>query len=268
MAGKDIIKMSQEELKRINVIHQAIDKGLTQVEAAGILGLSDRQVRRIIKRVIEEGDRGIVHRSRGKPSHNMIPDKIKTRVLELYEERYAGFGPTLATEKLLEIDKIGLSRETLRNWLKEKGIEYRGRKRKAHRQWRQRRRYFGEMIQMDGSHHDWLESRGPECVLMGYVDDATGNVFARFYPYEGTIPAMDSFKRYIKKYGIPLSIYLDKHTTYKSTKKPSIEDQLKGIEPLSEVARAFKELGVKIIYAHSPQAKGRIERQFRTFQDP
>jgi transposase len=267
MAGKDIIKMSQEELKRINVIHQAIDKGLTQVEAALILGLSDRQVRRIIKRVIEEGDRGIVHRSRGKPSHNMIPDKIKTRVLELYEERYAGFGPTLATEKFLEIDKIGLSRETLRNWLKEKGIEYRGRKRRAHRQWRQRRRYFGEMIQMDGSHHDWLESRGPECVLMGYVDDATGNVFARFYPYEGTIPAMDSFKRYIKKYGIPLSIYLDRHATYKSTKKPSIEDQLKGIEPLSEVARAFKELGVKIIYAHSPQAKGRIERQFRTFQD-
>jgi len=154
MAGKDIIKMSQEELKRINVIHQAIDKGITQVEAAEILGLSERQVRRIMKRVIEEGDRGIVHRSRGKPSHNMIPDKIKTKVLELYKERYGGFGPTLATEKLLEIDQIGLSRETLRRWFREKGIEYRGRKRRAHRQWRQRRRYLGEMIQMDGSHHD------------------------------------------------------------------------------------------------------------------
>ena len=197
----------------------------------------------------------------------MIPDKIKTRILELYEERYTGFGPTLATEKLLEIDKIGLSRETLRSWLREKGIEYRGRKRRPHRQWRQRKRYFGEMIQMDGSHHDWLEGRGPECVLMGYVDDATGNVFARFYPYEGTIPAMDSFKRYIKRYGIPLSLYLDKHTTYKSTKKLSEWEEFEGIEPLSQFERALEELGVEVIHAHSPQAKGRIERQFGTFQD-
>jgi hypothetical protein len=267
MAGKDIIRMSQEEIKRINVIRQAIDKRLTQVEAAGILNLSDRQVRRIIKRVLEEGDRGIVHRSRGKPSHNKIPHKIKARVIDLYGEKYEGFGPTLATEKLFEVDKIRLSCETLRNWLRERGIEYSGRKRRPHRQWRQRKRYFGEMIQMDGSHHDWLEGRGPECVLMGYVDDARGNVFARFYFYEGTIPAMDSFKCYIKRYGIPLSVYLDKHTTYKSTKKPSIEDQLNNLEPLSEVARAFKELGVEVIYAHSPQAKGRVERQFRTFQD-
>jgi len=270
MAGKDIIRMSQEEIKRVNVIHQAIDKRLTQVEAAEILDLSDRQVRRIIRRVLEEGDKGIVHRSRGKPSHNMIPDKIRIRVIDLYRERYEGFGPTLATEKLFEIDKIRLSRETLRNWLREKGIGYRGRKsppKADHRQWRERKRYFGEMIQIDGSHHDWLEGRGPECVLMGYVDDATGNVFARFYLYEGTIPALDSFKRYIKKYGIPISVYLDKHTTYKSTKKPSLEDQLEGVQPLSEVARAFKELGVEVIYAHSPQAKGRIERQFRTFQD-
>lgn len=256
MAGKDMIRMSQEEIRRVRVIHQAIDKRLTQVEAASILSLSNRQVRRIVKRVLEEGDSGIVHRSRGRPSHNKIPDKIKNRVLELYEGRYSGFGPTLATEKLFEIDKIGLSRETLRDWLRGKGIEYRGRKRRPHRQWRQRRRYFGEMIQMDGSQHDWLEGRGPECVLMGYVDDATGNVFARFYLYEGTIPAMDSFKRYIKKYGIPMSVYLDKHTTYKSTKKLSLEDQLNNLEPLSEV-----------IHANSPQAKGRIERQFRTFQD-
>jgi len=267
MAGKDMIRMSQEEIRRVRVIHQAIDKRLTQVEAASILSLSNRQVRRIVKRVLEEGDSGIVHRSRGRPSHNKIPDKIKNRVLELYEGRYSGFGPTLATEKLFEIDKIGLSRETLRDWLRGKGIEYRGRKRRPHRQWRQRRRYFGEMIQMDGSQHDWLEGRGPECVLMGYVDDATGNVFARFYLYEGTIPAMDSFKRYIKKYGIPMSVYLDKHTTYKSTKKLSLEDQLNNLEPLSEVARAFKELGVEVIHANSPQAKGRIERQFRTFQD-
>jgi hypothetical protein len=123
------------------------------------------------------------------------------------------------------------------------------------------------MLQIDGSEHDWFEGRGPECVVMGYIDDATGNPFGRFSPYEGTLPAMDSFKRYIEEYGIPASIYLDKHSTYKSTKKQSIEDQLNNQEHLSQFARAVGELGVNIIYADSPQAKGRIERLFNTFQD-
>jgi hypothetical protein len=123
------------------------------------------------------------------------------------------------------------------------------------------------MTQMDGSHHDWLEGRGPECVFMAHIDDATGNPFGRFYPYEGTIPAMDCLKRYIKRYGIPLSIYLDKHTTYKSNGKPSIEDELKNVTPLSQFERACEELGIQVIHANSPQAKGRIERLFNTFQD-
>jgi hypothetical protein len=118
------------------------------------------------------------------------------------------------------------------------------------------------MIQIDGSHHDWFETRGPKCVLMGYIDDATSKVYGRFYGYEGTIPAMDSFKRYIKKYGIPMSIYLDKHTTYKSPAKP-IDDEI----PLSEFGRAMEELGVDLIHANSPQAKGRVERLFKTLQD-
>jgi hypothetical protein len=122
-------------------------------------------------------------------------------------------------------------------------------------------------VQIDGSHHDWFEGRGPWCVLMGYIDDATGRVHGRFYEYEGTIPAMDSFRRYIRRNGIPLSIYLDKHTTYKSTAKPTIEEQLHGIEPMSQFERAMKELDVKVIHAHSPQAKGRIERLFGTLQD-
>jgi hypothetical protein len=123
------------------------------------------------------------------------------------------------------------------------------------------------MLQMDGSHHDWFEGRGPRCVLMGYIDDATGKVFARFYDYEGTVPAMDSFKRYIRKSGLPMKVYLDKHTTYKSTAKPTIQDELNRVEPLSQFERALKELGVEVIHAHSPQAKGRIERLFGTFQD-
>ncbi len=267
MAGRDIIAMTQGELKRLHVVHKALDKSITQAEAAGIIGVCLRQVQRIIRTVRAEGDEGIIHKSRGQASNRALPDKIKSRALKLYNEKYPDFGPTLATEKLFEIDKIKLNDETLRLWLIEENIPYKKRKRRAHRKWRQRKACFGEMIQMDGSEHDWFEGRGPECVFMGYIDDATGRPFGRFHPYEGTLPAMDSFKRYIKKYGIPASIYLDKHTTYKSTKKQTIEDELNNVEPMSQFSRAVNELGVNVIYADSPQAKGRIERLFNTFQD-
>ncbi len=267
MAGGDIITMSQKELKRLHIVHKVLDKRLRQVEAKDILGLCERQIRRIAKRVKKEGEAGIIHKSRGKPSHNKIPEKTKEKVVDLYKDKYKGFGPLLFSEKLFDIEKIKISDETLRNWLIDAKEWTKRRKHKEHREWRERKHYSGEMIQVDGSHHDWLEGRGAECVLMGYIDDATGVVFARFYEYEGTFPAMDSFKKYTHKYGLPHSIYIDKHTTYKSTKKPSIEDQLENREPLSEVGRALRELGVEVIYAHSAQAKGRIERLFRTFQD-
>jgi len=267
MAGKDIIAMTQGELKRLHIIHKALDKSITQIEAAGIIGLGLRQVQRIVRTVRLEGDKGVIHKSRGRPSNRALPGKIKEKALKLYKEKYHDFGPTLGSEKLFEIDKIKLNDETLRLWLLQAGILYKKRKKRPHRQWRERKHSFGEMIQMDGSHHDWFEGRGPECVLMGYIDDATGKPFARFYPYEGTLPAMDSFKRYIEKYGMPVSIYLDKHPTYKSTKKQTIEDELNNIEPLSQFSRAVNELGVDVIYADSPQAKGRIERLFNTFQN-
>ena len=267
MAGKDIIIMSQEELKRLHVIRKAIDKSITQVDASGFIGLSARQVGRLVKRVRLEGDVGIVHSSRGKVCNRRFPDEVREKIIERYRTKYLGFGPTLAAEKLFEIDKLKLSEETLRNWLIEDDLPYKKRKKRPHRQWRERKHYFGVMIQLDGSHHDWFEGRGPGCVFMGYIDDSTGNIFGRFYSYEGTIPAMDSFKRYIKKYGIPLSIYADKHSTYKSWAEPSIDEQLKNTKPLSKFGRALKELGVEVIHAHSPQAKGRIERLFGTLQD-
>lgn len=259
--------VSQRELKRLHLIHKALDKKLKQVEAADILGLTDRQIRRIVKRIRREGDTGIIHKSRGRPSNRRLPQKVKDKVIKLYKDRYKGFGPTLATEELFETDKIKLSDETLRLWLIEEGEWKKSRRHREHRQWRERKHHFGQMAQMDGSHHDWFEGRGPKCVLMGYIDDATNNVFARFYNYEGTFPAMDSFKRYIKKYGLPHSLYLDKHTTYKSTAKPTIEDELNNTKPLSQFERALKELDVELIHAQSPQAKGRIERMFGTFQD-
>jgi len=267
MAEEDMIMARQGELRRLHVIQKVLEGIVRQVEAAEILSLSGRQIRRIVKRIRSEGSRGIIHRSRGKPSNRRTFDKIKDRVIHLYRTQYRGFGPTLASEKLLERNRIGISDETLRLWLIETGDWRKVRRHRRHRQWRERRHHDGEMVQMDGSHHDWFEGRGPWCVLMGYIDDATGRVFGRFYDYEGTIPAMDSFKLYIQNYGLPMSVYLDKHTTYKSTAKASIEDQLNDRPALSEFERALKELGVEVIHANSPQAKGRIERLFGTFQD-
>lgn len=267
MTEKDMITMSRRETKRLHIIHQALDKRITQEKASELIGLSNRQLRRMIKRVREEGDDGISHRSRGKASNRRIPRKVKDQVLKLYREQYSDFGPTFASEKLLDVHQIKLSDETLRQWLNQGNIPYEKRKGRKHRQWRERKHHFGEMIQMDGSHHDWLEGRGPECVFMGYIDDATGTVSGRFYDYEGTMPAMDSFKRYIKRYGLPQSVYFDKHSTYKSTAKQTVEEELEDKKPMSQFERSLTELGVTVIHANSPQAKGRIERLFRTLQD-
>lgn len=259
--------MSRRETKRLHIIHQALDKRITQKTAAELVGLSSRQLRRVLKRVREEGDDGIIHRSRGKASNRRIPQKVKDNVLKLYRKQYSDFGPTFASEKLFDVHQIKLSDETLRLWLSQGNIPYEKRKGRKHRQWRERKHHFGEMVQMDGSHHDWFEGRGPKSVFMGYIDDATGTVSGRFYDYEGTLPAMDSFNRYIKRYGIPQSVYLDKHTTYKATTKQSIQDELEDKKPMSQFERSLAELGITVIHANSPQAKGRVERLFRTLQD-
>jgi transposase len=263
VAGEDIIMVHQKELKRLHVIRKVIEGTLTQKDAAEIVSLSERQIRRIVARIREEGDGGIRHKSRGKPSPRKL--SCKQRTVDLYQNTYPDFGPTLFAEKLAEREGISVSRETVRTWLKEDGLWHKHRKRKAHRQWRERKDHFGEMLQMDGSHHDWFEGRGPKCVLMGYIDDATNRVFGRFYDYEGTIPAMDSFKRYIEKHGLPLSVYLDRHTTYASYVRKN--DEFRETEPISQFGRALRELNVRKLHAHSPQAKGRIERLFHTFQD-
>ena len=262
MAGEDSIMVRQRELKRLHVIRKVMEGTLTQRDAAGLISLTERQIRRIVARIRQEGDEGICHKSRGLPSHRKLP--FKQRIVDLYRSTYPDFGPTLFTEKLAEREDITVSRETVRTWLMEAGEWKKHRRHKAHRQWRERKDCYGEMLQMDGSHHDWFEGRGPRCVLMAYSDDATGSVYGRFYDYEGTIPAMDSFTRYITKHGVPMSVYLDKHTTYKAWAR---RDDFQETEPVSQFGRALQELGVKMLHAHSPQAKGRIERLFNTFQD-
>lgn len=267
MADKDMITMSRRESKRLHLIHQALDRKITQVAAAEVLGMSARQLRRLIKRVRAEGDDGICHRSRGRASNNRIPLSTQSRVLRLFRREYADFNLVHATEKLSEVHEIAISDETLRLWLNEASIAYKKRRVRKHRQRRERRACFGELVQIDGSHHDWFEGRGPWCVFMGYIDDATGTVYGRFYAYEGTTPAMDSMKRYIKHYGTPQSVYLDKHTTYKSWAKPTIDEQLSGQEPMSHFEKSLAALEVEVIHANSPQAKGRVERLFKTLQD-
>jgi transposase len=267
VAEKDMITMSREEASRLHIIHQALNKKIRQTEAASLIDLSDRQIRRMIKRIREEGDEGICHRSRGTTSNHCIPKKIKEKTLKLFREQYNDFNLVHATEKLCEVHGITINDETLRLWLNEAEIPYRKRKVKKHRQRRERRAHFGELVQIDGSHHDWFEGRGPICVFMGYIDDATNTVHGRFYDYEGTMPAMDSMKRYIKRYGIPASVYLDKHTTYKSWAEPTIEEQLNDQKPMSHFEKSLAELAIEVIHANSPQAKGRVERLFKTLQD-
>lgn len=267
MAEKDMIRMSKRESKRLHIIHQALDAKITQVEGAELIGISDRQIRRMIRRIREEGDEGICHRLRGKVSNHRISRKVKERALKLFKEAYHDFNLAHATEKLAEAHGITVNGETLRLWLNEAEIPYKKRKVKKYRERRERRAHFGELIQIDGSHHDWFEGRGPICVFMGYIDDATNTVHGRFYDYEGTMPAMDSMKRYIKRYGIPKSVYLDKHTTYKSWAEPTIEEELNDQKPMSHFEKSLAGLEIEVIHANSPQAKGRVERLFKTLQD-
>jgi transposase len=267
VAEKDMITMSREEAKRLHIIHQVLNKKISQTEAASLIGLSDRQMRRMIKRIRKEGDEGICHRSRGKTSNHCISGKIKDKTLRLFREQYKDFNLVHATEKLFEVHGITINDETLRLWLNEAEIPYKKRNVKKHRQRRERRAHLGELVQIDGSHHDWFEGRGPICVFMGYIDDATNTVHGRFYGYEGTMPAMDSMKRYIKRYGIPKGVYLDKHSTYKSWAEPTIEEQLNDQKPMSQFEKSLTALEIEVIHANSPQAKGRVERLFKTLQD-
>jgi transposase len=267
MVGEDTVRMSVKELRRLHVLRLAMDKKLRQREAGRLLGLTARHVRRLIKRVRAEGDAGLAHRARGRPSNRGHAPTLKARVLALYAQHYEDFGPTLAAEKLAERQGITLSDETLRLWLRGAGLDHFGRRARPHRAWRARKAAVGELVQLDGSHHEWFEGRGPRCVLMAFIDDASSRVWARFYEYEGTMPALDSFRRYVRRAGLPLAVYTDRHTTYKSPAEPTVAEQLAGREPQSQFERCLAELGTELIYAQSPQAKGRIERLFKTLQD-
>ena len=261
-----ILKLSQKERDRLRILSRVRGGELRLREATELLEISYRQGKRIYKRYREEGEKGLVHRLRGRPSNSRKDAALREAVLDRYRERYEGFGPTLASEKL---GKEGheVDHETLRRWLLEEGLWQRRRKRKKHRSWRERKAHYGEMVQVDGSHHDWFEGRGERAVLINMVDDATGRTFSRFHEAETTRAVMETVWEYVEEYGIPRSIYTDKDSIFVTERQPTISEELKGEEPLTQFGRALKKLGVKMIVAHSPQAKGRVERSNGVYQD-
>lgn len=254
----DELRMSLDERIRLDALNRVKRKELTVVAAAQLAKLSLRQMRRVWKRFKSDGAAGLVHRLRGRAGNRRLSQEKRERAVKLHQEKYADFGPTLACEKLADEDDLKLSPNTLTGLLKERGLWERRRRRGKHRKRRERRASFGSMVQMDGSHHDWFEGRGPRCVLMVMIDDATNQTYARFYPAETTEAAFEIFVRWVKRYGLPRSVYVDRHSIYRDEDHPQKPTQF---------GRAMKELGVELICANSPQAKGRVERRNAVFQD-
>jgi len=263
----ETISMSRRERQRLEAFSRVRRGEITLVKAGELLGLSYRQAKRCFARYRQEGDKGLVHRLRGRPSNRQADTRQKRRVLSLYEKKYADYGPTLAVECLDEDDGVTVPVETLRQWLLSAGLWQKCRRRRPYRQRRARKEYFGELVQMDGSHHDWFEGRREWAVLMVLIDDATSEVFAWFSEGETTIAAMEAFRGYVACYGLPRGLYVDRDSIYRCDREATTSENLAGKEPTTQFGRAMEELDVAVIMAHSPQAKGRVERVNGTLQD-
>ena len=259
--------MSRRERDLVKVIELVIRKKILQKEGSVDVRLSVRQFRRQQKRYKAQGDQGVIHRLRGRASGRKVPQRIRVKAMRLMADKYEGFGPTLATEYLSQEEGIKISRETLRTWMMQEGLWSRQKDRPKHRQWRERRSCVGEMEQMDTSKHDWLEGRGDEMVLIHMIDDASSDLCARFYKSDTTKANMAQIKAYIEANGLPRALYADKASHFKTTRSPSVEEDLREKEAQTQIQRAAEELGIELIPAHSPQAKGRVERSFNTAQD-
>ncbi len=263
----ETISMSVRDRKRLEVFSRVRSGLLSLVKAAELLAVSYRQVKRVWARYQAEGDSGLVHRLRGRASNRRPREEFKAQVLALYVERYPDYGPTLAAECLAQEDNLEVAVSTLRRWLSQAGLWERRRQRKAHRRRRPRREHLGELVQMDGSHHDWFEGRRGWAVLMVMIDDATGRVDACFFENESWESAARVFWEYLDRQGLPQALYVDRASIYRSDRDPTAAELLANQKPETEFGRAMRELGVELILAHSPEAKGRVERMNRTLQD-
>jgi transposase len=258
----DLFSMSGHELRRIEVLSEVLAKRRTEISAAAILGLSTRQIRRLVVAYRVGGGGAMIHKARGRTSNNQLIAGIREYVIELVRSRYADFGPSLAAEVLLTKDGVKVSRETLRKWMVEEGLWLSRRQRRSFHQPRPRRESFGELIQIDGSDHRWFEERGAACSLLVFIDDATGKLMQlRFVPSESTSSYFDCLRGYLDAHGCPVAFYSDKHTVFR------INRDAKGGSGMTQFGRALAELNIEIICANSSQAKGRVERVNRTLQD-
>jgi transposase len=257
--------MTQKELSIYALMLKVENRSLSQMKASELLNISDRHFRRLVKTYRKEGAPGLISKKRGKPSNNRLPEKLHQKIIEIIKKEYLDFGPTLAREKLLKYHKIKVSVETLRQWMLKAEIWHEKRRKKLTlHQSRLRRSNEGELIQVDGSPHDWFEGRGGKCSLLGFIDDATSKIkHLKFVGSESTASYFHAFIEYLIKHGRPKSFYTDRLNVFK------VNNDKEGYRKsgLTQVGRALKELGIELICANSPQAKGRIERLFATLQD-
>jgi transposase len=260
---KGLFTMSTEELERLEVIRKVVDKHLTQAIAARQVGVTVRQIKRLVKKYRDYGAEGLISKQRGQVSnHKYTADKIES-LKKLVEKRYYDFGPKFAAEKLQELHGIKISKETLRKWMIEWGLwKAKCQKEVQHHPQRARRDCLGELVQIDGSPHDWFEGRGPKCCLLVAIDDATSQLSSlHFEPSETTAGYFKLMSKYISRYGLPLATYSDRHGIFRINLPNASEDTE------TQFGRAARELGIEVICAHSPEAKGRVERANQTLQD-
>src|SRR6202795_3702516 len=261
------IALSQRERDRLKVLHEVKQKHLSQVAAAERLKVTDRQVRRMLLRIRERGDGALVHGLRGRRSNRKLAARLEQRILARLRQRCADFGPTLAAEHLAQ-EGFPVSRETLRKWMTKAALwRPRSQRVQAVHVWRERRASFGGLVMEDSSPFRWLEERGPACQLIALIDDATSRIWGRFTEHDTTEENLRTLEGWLRRYGRPLAHYTDKASIFRTTRRAAIAEQLQGEGARSQFGRALHELGIEWIAAHSPQAKGRIERLFATLQD-
>lgn len=266
MLEKGALLMTAIERERIKIMELVKRKHLTLKDASNCLALSYRQVKRIFKKYKTEGSKGVIHKNRGRKSNRKTKDEDITKILKLHKEKYTGFGPTLMSEKL-ELDGIKIDHETLRKILIKNGLWEKKRNRQKHRSRRERKQHFGEMIQVDGSHHQWFENNEKKSCLMNMIDDSTNTTLSLMAQEETTEAAMLLLWSWIDKYGIPMSIYCDRKNVFVTDREATIDEQIAGVEPKTAFGLACEKLGIRIITASSPQAKGRVERNHGVYQD-
>lgn len=258
------INMSVKELSRYQVLGRLLRKEINGPEAAKLMSCSLRHARRLKKKVKAQGAQGLIHQGRGQESNRKMPEKEYQVIVKTIREKYSDFGPTLAAEKLSELHGINRDPETIRQLMLKENLWTLRRASDKHHLWRERKAAEGEMLQFDGCDHDWFENRGGRCTLLAAIDDATGKILqAEFAPHEGVVPVFSFWKEYVQIRGKPLNIYLDQFSTYKMNS----EFAEKNHELKTQFQKVCQAIDIKLIFARSPQAKGRVERLFHTLQD-